>query len=79
MSNGRRRPLTSAQIDGRLGNPTTQAQLVLGSAATGVEDVADAVTEIVNGLGSRYKLATRRGAASSGMSSSPASQGSGGS
>lgn len=52
---------------------------MLGSAATGVEDVADAVTEIVNGLGSRYKLATRRGAASSGMSSSPASQGSGGS
>jgi len=58
MSNGRRGPLTSAQIDGLLGDHTTQAQLVLGSAATGVEDVADAVTEIVNGLGSRYKLAT---------------------
>lgn len=58
MADGRRGPLTSTQIDGLLGNHTTQAQLVLGSAATGIADVAPAVTEIVNGLGSRYKLAT---------------------
>ncbi len=58
MADGRRGPLTSAQIDGLLGDHTTQAQLVLGSAATGIGDVVDAVTEIVNGLGSRYMLVT---------------------
>ena len=58
MSTGRRSPLTAAQIDDLLGDHTTQTRLVLGSSATGVDDVFGAVTEIVELLGNRYQLAT---------------------
>jgi hypothetical protein len=58
LSTGRRSPLTAAQIDDLLGDHSTQTRLVLGSEATGVLDVFDAVKEIVAGLGGRYQLVT---------------------
>jgi hypothetical protein len=56
LPNGRRAPLTAAQIDDLLGDRANQVRLVLGSKATGIEDVATTIKAVCDDLGGRYEL-----------------------
>ena len=60
LPDGTRSPLTSAQIDDLLGDHNTQARLVLGSHATGVERVSAAMNAVCADLAGRYTLVPAR-------------------
>jgi hypothetical protein len=55
LPGGRRSPLTAAQIDDVLGDHSNQVRVVLGSQATGVDFVGDAVRAAAN-VGNRFSL-----------------------
>ncbi|MFI7707487.1 hypothetical protein [Nonomuraea sp. NPDC049480] len=56
LATGTRWPLTIAQVNDLLGDHTNQVRLVLGSSATGIDAVADTITEVVQELGDRFTL-----------------------
>ncbi|WP_155344714.1 ATP-binding protein [Acrocarpospora pleiomorpha] len=51
-----RSPLTAAQLDDVLGNYGNQVRLVLGSDATGISMVSDAIRAITDDLGGRFDV-----------------------
>lgn len=51
-----RSPLTAAQLDDVLGNYSNQVRLVLGSDATGISMVSDAIRDITDDLGGRFDV-----------------------
>lgn len=55
LSDGRRSPLTGAQIDDVLGDHANQVRVVLGSPATGIGDVDDAV-RFVGQIGDQFVI-----------------------
>lgn len=56
LQNGRTRsPLTEEQIDDLLGEHTNQTRVVLGSRATGIHLVSQALDEVVDALGLRFR------------------------
>lgn len=52
---GRRLPLTASQLSEVVGNRSNQVRLILGSEATGIADVADAIRE-VNTIGDVFEV-----------------------
>jgi hypothetical protein len=56
LQNGRTRsPLTEEQIDDLLGEHTNQTRVVLGSRATGIHLVSQALDEVIDALGLRFR------------------------
>jgi Novel STAND NTPase 1 len=56
LQNGRTRsPLTEEQIDDLLGEHTNQTRVILGSRATGIHLVSQALDEVVDALGLRFR------------------------
>jgi hypothetical protein len=53
-------PLTARQVDDLLGDHVNQVRIVLGSAATGVPDVAPTLRAVCADLGERYQLLDTR-------------------
>ncbi|WP_370064257.1 hypothetical protein [Streptacidiphilus sp. MAP5-3] len=57
LKSGRRSPLTASQTDDVLGDHANQVRVVLGSSATGIEDVAQAV-RLAADVGDRFTVPT---------------------
>jgi hypothetical protein len=57
MASGRRSPLTASQLDDVLGDHGNQVRLIVGSAATGIDQVTAAVQEAAN-VGNRFTVST---------------------
>ncbi len=55
LPDGRRSPLTAAQIDDVLGDHANQVRVILGSPATGIDDVAQAV-RLAADVGNRFTV-----------------------
>ncbi|MET8154873.1 hypothetical protein ABZT47_00790 [Sphaerisporangium sp. NPDC005289] len=56
LRDGTRWPITIAQVNDLLGDHVNQVRLVLGSAATGIDDVRPTLSEVVGELGDRFTL-----------------------
>lgn len=56
LDDGRRAPLTAAQLDDLLGGHTNQVRLVLGSAAMGIADVTETIRAVRDEFGGRFDL-----------------------
>lgn len=56
LPSGRRSPLTAAQLDDVLGDHSNQVRVVLGSRATGVDHVAEAVRAAAETSGNRFTM-----------------------